>query len=465
MLKLFELAKRPTPYLWLLSFCIVGLTFKQLKFTSFVGPMELLTIGFLLVGLFESLRQGAFFRIRILRPIAICFLVLSLGTLWALFADPSRLILRDVVAYIFTFFCLMIFLTMAYGREASAMRIVGIVIGLYLLASAVVGLAPSPVRPYFWYDEVKLQALSDNPNQIAFLAIVSLSLLTGSDMLRGSSDPWTVIASTGGALAGILTESGAFALAMPLVVIIPIATQLVRKRFLLWPKPVEATENTEVSWKKLAHSIGANDARIPSTVWVVAIATLIYSATLMYPVTLMHPVTFRDTVRQSDAAKPPQPQASQIAERFEKIMDGNSGQGRTRISLWLGALEVAKKSPIVGYGAGQHIPFEQEGKVYLYEAHNTALDLLVNSGLIGLASIAVCIFWIIRGALQTQSLHLVLTLLGPIGLFAMFHYTGRQPLFWIAIALVASMITARSSRRMRSNPVNSKSARIAIRVT
>lgn len=453
MLKLFELAKRPTPYLWLLSFCIVGLTFKQLKFTSFVGPMELLTMGFLLVGLFESLRQGAFFRIRILRPIAICFLVLSLGTLWALFADPSRLILRDVVAYIFTFFCLIIFLTMAYSREASAMRIVGIVIGLYLLASVVVGLAPSPVRPYFWYDEVKLQALSDNPNQIAFLAIVSLSLLTGSDMLRGSSDPWTVIASTGGALAGILTESGAFALAMPLVVIIPIATQLVRTRFLLWPKPVEATENTEVSRKKLAHSIGANDARIPSTVWVVAIATLIYSATLMYP------VTFRD------AAKPPQPQASQNAEWFEKIMDGDSGQGRTRISLWLGALEVAKKSPIVGYGAGQHIPFEQEGKVYLYEAHNTALDLLVNSGLIGLASIAVCIFCIIRGALQTQSLHLVLTLLGPIGLFAMFHYAGRQPLFWIAIALAASMITARPSRRMRSNPVNSKSARIEIRVT
>lgn len=449
-----------TNFLWFFSFCIVGLTFKQLKFSSLVGPVELLALVAIVAGLFLTWRSGELSKqIQRISFLGAGFLVFNLGTFWAAASHPETISVRDVLAYLFTFLVLLTFLVMAHRRELDALRIVGSAIGLYLLAAVILAMIPSPLQHHLWYYGVKLQGLSDNPNQTAFLAIVGLSFLTGHAVLSGGKrGRIEMAAAIGCAIGGIFTASGAFTVGLICIVALAIAANIFGKtadgQTILPPSDHDASRwQKAVSWSRQFLSA------LPYPVVVGISAKL--ATTLLLP--LFRTVTFFLTVKFLIAFGACGPlncdvYLTQQLDRhgqtnsdgfFGAVLAGDAGQGSSRLELWNRALEVARTSPLVGHGSGAHIPYEVDGVLQKYEAHNTALDIVLVSGIVGLGLICVCLIWTFWSALRAQVIYPIFVILVPIGLYSMLHYTGRQPLFWIAISLAIIIVSQYVPRRAR----------------
>ncbi len=430
-----------TYFLWFFSFCIVGLTFKQLKFSSLIGPVELLALVGIVAGLFLTWRSGELSKqAQLISFLGVGFLVFNLGTLWAAAAHPETISVREVLAYSFTFLVLLTFLVLAYRRELDAVRIVGSAIGLYLLAAVVLAMIPSPVQPYLWYYGVKFQGFSDNPNQVAFLAIVGLSFLTCYDVLSGGKrGRIKMAAAVGCVVGGIFTASGAFTVGLLCVVVLAIAAYINRK--ITAGRPILPKHDHDASgWQIAVSWLRKCRSRLPFPITVVILA---YVAKLLLVGIVSGTAVggWNPLNRHMDFLQLVNGQGVfSNQSQFGTIMEGDAAQGTSRLKLWNGALEVAKTSPLVGLGPGTHIPYEIDGVLHKYEAHNTVLDIVLVSGMAGLCLICVCLFWAIRSALKAQMIYPLLIILGPIGLFSMLHYTGRQPLFWIAIALAVIIV-------------------------
>lgn len=104
-----------------------------------------------------------------------------------------------------------------------------------------------------------------------------------------------------------------------------------------------------------------------------------------------------------------------------------------RFSLWLNALEVLKDSSFMGYGPGSFsgidAPYQR------FEAHNVLLDLSMSYGLLGLFAYLTFIAFIFIRTIKTRSPVLIAAFFSFI-FFSLFHYTLRQPLYWIILTSV-----------------------------
>ena len=418
-------------FLWLFSFAIVGLTFKQLKFNYFVGPFELLAI-LLIVGWIGFTFSGGRWRHNpLLGKILIAYVLLSLGTAWALIDNPGRLSIRDALAYAFVFLVVLIYADSAAGQGRDALRIMAKVIGAYLFAILVMAIVPSPMQSTVWYMYLlKIQGFSDNPNQIAFLSVVGMSYFVADEVMSRRCDRMTMLAAFSCGLAGFLSSSSAFTLAFIAVTLVAIVA--------LWLQRSHETQIVNRPAPALSERV---------------ITKYIQGATSMLPRTLIMLSTAKIAVAAIWAifavphSTPPVNAGSSqqtIASVIKDYMDGDSGQGTTRLALWRLGIETAKDSPIVGLGPGAHIPFQLATGTEKYEAHNTLVDILVVSGIVGIGVLGAIVLMLARHAYETRTLALFSVLTVPVLLFSMFHFVGRQPLFWITFVLAAYVLPART---------------------
>jgi O-antigen ligase len=128
------------------------------------------------------------------------------------------------------------------------------------------------------------------------------------------------------------------------------------------------------------------------------------------------------------------PVAEKTADFFVKDY-GEGNQGSDRVNRWRNGLIVAAESPIIGFGpgsfSGPYGPFEGA------EAHNTYIDWLDSTGIIGLIAFLALLSWV---GVRTVKLHdLTATcFLFAITMFIAFHFVLRQPVFWFDLLVIAS---------------------------
>lgn len=146
---------------------------------------------------------------------------------------------------------------------------------------------------------------------------------------------------------------------------------------------------------------------------------------------------------------PPAERLAHEAARDEREVDGDAA---LRFELWRAAWNRSLGVGMLGLGPGPHleippslalghsadgpknIEHPEPGDAPNYEAHNTALDLLVQSGLMGLLSF----IWLLATALwAASSARLAALPAALIGIvtFGTFHLAIRQPILWVSIAL------------------------------
>ncbi len=437
--------RRETALLWVFSGLLVALTFKQLRIMPFAGPVEI-SLGLLATYVF------AFSRLQLRAPSLFTLLIVGLGgcaamgAITSLWFQPAHFNLRDTIAYFFVaYICTAYFLLIDRIGHSPA-RVIGRLIGLYLVFALIFAWLPSTVQSYFWYYSVKFQGLSDNPNQIAFLAIIGSALLGLEELYERRTDTLAYIASGICAVAGILSDSSAYLLAACLVFslilllwLVNVASSVVRSQSLFEqfysgraPRTllvvgilVAGTLGGQVLWPMVS-------AKMYSTLHSIDLSGWTNSASMGPKIS--------DVGRRS-------PPWSSLTQTVEDSMKADQGQGSARIELWLAALNVIKQYPMFGLGPGPHV--RTESIVPLTEAHNTFLDIITISGLIGAAFFIALLSVIIYNATISGTLWATaLVLAGPLA-FSMFHFTGRQPLLWLLLSFVYCAVIKSRTVRLR----------------
>lgn len=421
-------------FLYAFSFAIVGLTFRQGRFDGGIGAAELV-LAFLLVVAFLSERWREARAKRLILGATVLFLCMSLGTAWALIFEPARVSTRDLLAYSYTFLVLCGFIGVAARREQAAFRALGEVIGLSLLVLLIAGLTPSPIQRLMWYfdnhDHLRLQGLSDNPNQIAFLATVGLGLLCLPLWHESKGAGLRLMAMTGCVAAGTWSRSRAFTLSLAVMLAVLL-----------------------VEWRARRRVEGGRPA--PLAPW--ALVFLVVTA-LAIPDTALQ--------RLSSVEPPPRLWLQPPFLEFFKTLMARHGvpegvgpaAGDFRLGLWTGALRTAATSPVIGLGMGAHVPPPAEmsrpaffGPVPKQEAHNTLLDLLVVSGLVFVIPVTVLGLKSVSSASAVGFGPTLLLAGGPTAALSMVHFVGRQPGFWIlflACASIPSLLGVRAWKHRR----------------
>lgn len=426
---------------WLFAFCIIGLTFKQTRiFTSF-GPMELAALVLAIGALVVAGMRGQLVGNPSVRVAFIGFAILNVGTLWAFATDSHRVEIRDVIAYSFVLLMFLGFLAIYGRREASAFRVFGVTLGVYLSVVTAVALLPTAVSSPFWFEGVKLQGLSDNPNQIAFLAVIGVAYLATDETVVRRSDWLGRAAAFACGLAGWLSASGAYLLAITSACVLAALAALLR----------HGQRQAGVGRRGSLRMSKQIVAQLPATLLAAAVATIAWpTSTVLWSIVQgsTAPIMSRSDTSRSDTShlgagsreqdKGPSsvPAIPAFPDLQELVVAGDNNQGAARLALWRRSLTVVGRSPLVGLGAGAHIPMEfTPGKITLHEAHNTPLDLLVVSGLLGVSFVAGCLLYQLPRTVGTAGLYPFMMLVVPTGAFALLHFVGRQPLFWITISL------------------------------
>ncbi len=134
----------------------------------------------------------------------------------------------------------------------------------------------------------------------------------------------------------------------------------------------------------------------------------------------------------------------QLLTRFEGIGEGvysEGGQGDTRMATWENGLRAIEHSPLVGFGPGSYsglaAPFQG------FEAHNTYIDWGMSTGALGVALLVALLAWSAWRAWRTRSFAL-LAGLGALFIFTIFHYSLRQPIYWLLLVLMLRLIERRA---------------------
>lgn len=102
-----------------------------------------------------------------------------------------------------------------------------------------------------------------------------------------------------------------------------------------------------------------------------------------------------------------------------------------RFALWTHAIQVWTEAPIFGFGPGAWsgimAPFEG------MEAHNSFLDMGMSAGIVGLLIYLGILYWLSLHFFNNRC-YALLTALGVMVLYSLFHYVLRHPFFWVVLA-------------------------------
>jgi O-antigen ligase len=120
------------------------------------------------------------------------------------------------------------------------------------------------------------------------------------------------------------------------------------------------------------------------------------------------------------------------------------GMGENKLSirgqLWDRAFDVWMQSPVIGHGPGAFSWMGEPSK--FAEAHNTMIDIVTQSGLVGVAMCILVCWTLTLRAWRTRN-STALALLAGVLMFSMAHFVMRQPIFWFYLVL-CYMITRSS---------------------
>ncbi len=120
-----------------------------------------------------------------------------------------------------------------------------------------------------------------------------------------------------------------------------------------------------------------------------------------------------------------------IIFNFNQIITYEYGIGQIyeRFLLIENGFNVFLHSPVVGLGPGPH---SFDSVIYNREAHNIIIDILTQSGIIGLLLFFYIVFIILKRLFQKEEFILIGALIALL-VFSMFHYPLRHPVFWLYI--------------------------------
>jgi O-Antigen ligase len=132
------------------------------------------------------------------------------------------------------------------------------------------------------------------------------------------------------------------------------------------------------------------------------------------------------------------------AEAFAKSLTKDKGGSATeetaalRVFLWTQAVETGMESASLGLGPGPHLVRRPSGRSTFipapFEAHNTALDLYTQGGLLSV----VLLIWIVgsAGAFALRAkFDALVALIASMAVFSMPHLIIRHPLVWFVVTL------------------------------
>jgi O-Antigen ligase len=134
----------------------------------------------------------------------------------------------------------------------------------------------------------------------------------------------------------------------------------------------------------------------------------------------------------------------QNAEAFAKSLTKDKGGAATeetaalRVFLWTEAVQTGMQSASLGLGPGPHLVRRPFGRITFipapFEAHNTALDLYTQGGLLSV----VLLIWIVgsAGAFALRAkFDALVALIASMAVFSMPHLIIRHPLVWFVVTL------------------------------
>lgn len=255
---------------------------------------------------------------------------------------------------------------------------------------------------------------SMNPNQFGLLCtvLVLLSLQRAEAEARLRTKVFALSCMAPPFVAGILTRSDSFAIAIGLA-----APLFVGSKFLI--RFVRAE-------------------RQPSLVTTVACLMI-----LSLPVLLASVAPFAPKI------------AENARQAIVETMTEND-QAEDRFRLWSEAVEIGLKSGMLGLGPGPHL-LGKRAKLpppEKAEAHNTALDLVTQGGMLA----ALIFFWIIAAALiaaYRAGLIALASLVFSLFVYSNFHLVIRHPIFWFSVVLgLAAMQSVAPRKLTRGRPLD-----------
>ncbi len=99
-----------------------------------------------------------------------------------------------------------------------------------------------------------------------------------------------------------------------------------------------------------------------------------------------------------------------------------------RVELISNAFELIQLSPLIGFGPGAHLSSNHNLDIY-WEAHNTFLDITLQTGFFGLCIYLFLLYKIANKLIINKDIYLITAFISLI-IFSTFHFLFRQPIFW-----------------------------------
>lgn len=121
---------------------------------------------------------------------------------------------------------------------------------------------------------------------------------------------------------------------------------------------------------------------------------------------------------------------SEVLQKISKIL----AKFDARSTLVKNAYKIIKQSPYIGYGPGSYLSDKDETIFGKREAHNSIIDLTINTGIIGLlifVTLFLYIFYILFKSKQFFLFSGLITLI----IFSQFHHILRHPIVWFFIIM------------------------------
>jgi O-antigen ligase len=272
--------------------------------------------------------------------------------------------------------------------QAARTVVVAGVGAMLILGGAMIATGGGPVgvlQPL--YGDARFRGWAENPNQLALLLLAAPVAALGFARTDGArSRPlWLAVAVAALAL-GVITGSDALRAAWAAIGGLAVV----------------------LAWRRLV--FGRFARRAPAALAAIAVPVAVAGAVLLAGDRVVETVS------------------EQVAETFAV-----GGQGEDRVGRWLFGLEALALSPLVGLGPGAFSgatgPFQAQ------EAHNSAVDWVTGSGLLGFAALLVMgMLGAVALGVRRQPVSAAVGI--AIVVFAMLHYVFRQPLAWFLVFAV-----------------------------
>lgn len=415
---------------------LVLTTATQLRISGLpIGPGEVLCLIWLLLQVPTLIRErGSLWADTAIRGFVlfwgVMFFAIAAGSIKGL-AHPAwdaQRSAHDAFAYGFASLVSIAALSRLRGHTAEAKHLLFLVllialslnIVLWLVAKSQLGTMSAALM----YSPTRFQGLANNPNQLALL-MVGLPFW-GWYFLENSVNKLvklvSVMAMGAAMFIGLQTGSDALKLGalfgMGVLAITSVHSTLYRK----------------AGWQWRIAALG------------VVLGAYVLFFTIETPVSLDQNHTIATTGG---------PALNHKIETPASLTENIAAEKGVRFALWTHAIQAWAEAPIFGFGPGAWsgitAPFEG------VEAHNSFLDIGMSAGIVGLLVYLGVLYWLSLHFLNNRC-YALLTALGVMVLYSLFHYVLRHPFVWVVLA--TSFCVCAGNKDMVNSGVSKKLGRM-----